>query len=523
MIEHTISGNRHISIIDIGSNSIRLVVYEITEERAYRIIGDYKESARLSQHVHPDGILGAAAIDGIVHILLRFKAISRAFQADTIRAVATAAIRNSANAADIVNSLEQQTGLRVELLSGEEEARLGFAGMIRSIHIQDGFLVDLGGGSTEISLFRGSKLIRSVSFPFGAVNTADLHCREGRIAPDSLPSIRHMIEQALLAEPWIREHPGLSLVGLGGTIRSLCKISQKLRGCSFQSAHNAILTAEDMNKLMEWLPSIPPDKRDKIDGLTKEREDIIVPGLTILHHLFMLTGSTRYIVSGSGLRDGVFLETLGSIDQNDLNELSEEDGQDEPMLQSAYNLLRLHRCVHPAHAEQVRHISCILFDSLQEIHQLPMRYRQLLAVSALLYRIGVSVNYYQYAKHTFYVIANSKLDGLTHREALLCAMTASFKSKSRAQKTYMQYHDILAATDVQLAVKLGTILQLAISLDVSETQPITDIEAVLTESSLELHLLAKQAPDLELKKSKELLKDIRKSWGIPIKVHVQKI
>jgi exopolyphosphatase/guanosine-5'-triphosphate,3'-diphosphate pyrophosphatase len=86
----------------------------------------------------------------------------------------------------------------------------------------------------------------------------------------------------------------------------------------------------------------------------------------------------------------------------------------------------------------------------------------------------------------------------------------------------MQYHDILAATDVQLAVKLGTILQLAVSLDVSETQPITDIEAVLTESSLELHLLAKQAPDLELKKSKELLKDIRKSWGIPIKVRVQK-
>ncbi|GAA4835544.1 Ppx/GppA phosphatase family protein [Paenibacillus vulneris] len=498
---------RRIGIIDIGSNSIRLVVYEINASHAYRVIGEFKQSARLSQRIDADNTLSQDNIQFIVRILLHFQTICRSYHVTEVRAAATAAIRNAANSRQIIDMIQERSGMTVELLSGEDEARIGFLGMIHALNVEHGLLVDIGGGSTEVSLFRNRKLERSVSFPFGAVNTTARFASGSLFTQEQVNGIRHMVQQAVASEPWIMEHPGLPMIGLGGTIRSLCKINQKKRKYPLPLTHNYAMSAEDMNELMQWLPSLPADKRKKVDGLSKDRYDIIVPGLMILHTLYEACGASHYIISGAGLRDGLFYESYLS-------------GQHSPCSlaeRSARNLLGLHSCVPPEHLEQVADFATELFDALQGLHGLDDSSRTCLRIAALLYRIGVSFQYYQFSKHSFYMIANSRLDGLSHRETLLCAAIAAFKTKGRTQQICLQYKEVLQESDCDLIIKLGTLLQLAIALDCSETQVFTSLEAAVTpDNKLQLQVKQKHDPSVEYGEVAALQKDFKKIWGLKL-------
>ncbi|WP_028548085.1 Ppx/GppA phosphatase family protein [Paenibacillus sp. UNC451MF] len=501
--------SRRIGIIDIGSNSIRLVIYELHSTLAYRVIGEFKQSARLSQRIGADNTLSYDNIQFIVRILLHFQQITSSYQVTEIRAAATAAIRNAANSMQIIDTFQEHSELKVELLSGEDEARIGFLGMINSLNVEDGLLVDIGGGSTEVSLFRSRKLERSVSFPFGAVNTTARFAAANQSMAD-LDGIRLMVQQAIANEPWIKEQPGFPMIGLGGTIRSLCKINQKKRKYPLALTHNYSISAEDMDELMSWLPTLSAEKRKKVDGLSKDRYDIIVPGLTILHTLYEACGASHYVISGAGLRDGLFYETYLS-GQNPSIDLAER---------SARNMLDLHSCTPIKHLEQVGSFVNQLFDALQNVHGLEVCYRNCLHTAALLYRIGVSVNYYQFSKHSFYMIANSRLDGLSHRETLLCAAIASFKTKGKTQQIYLQYKEILHESDVDLIVKLGTLLQAAIALDSSETQVFSSISPeVVDDNELRIRVQKKNDPSHEYGEIASLNKDFKKIWGMKLTIH----
>ncbi|ULL14399.1 Ppx/GppA family phosphatase [Paenibacillus sp. H1-7] len=502
------SSNRRIGIIDIGSNSIRLVIYEINSLQAYRVIGEFKQSARLSQRINSDNTLSREDIQSIVAILKQFQRICTANQVEEIRAAATAAIRNAANSQQIISELQEYSGIRVELLSGEDEARIGFLGMIHSLDIPDGILIDIGGGSTEVSLFRQRKLVRSVSFPFGAVNTTRRFSADGDFSEEKLLSIRQMVREAIGGERWITEHPGLPMIGLGGTIRSLCKINQKKHKYSLPLTHNYPMSAEEMAELMSWLPSLPAEKRKKVDGLSKDRFDIIVPGLTILDTLFKESGCSHYVISGAGLRDGLFQEAY--LTDNSAIGLNMPE-------RSARNMLALHSCSPMAHLEQVASSALTLFDALQQTHGYDARVRLCLHIAALLYRIGVSMTYYQFSKHSFYMIAHSRLDGLTHRETVLCAAIASYKAKSRVQQLYAQFKDVLLETDIDVIVKLGSLLQLAIAMDSSETQVLPVRSAAVTlDKELDITVQTQNDPSIEYNEIAALNKDFKKIWGLKL-------
>lgn len=501
--------NDRIGIIDIGSNSVRLVIYERTDTGAYRVIDESKESARLSARIAPDGSIPEEDTRKLARMLNEFRLLCQVHAVGHIRAVATAAIRNAANGPQVAAELQRLSGMPIEILSGKEEARLGFLGMINALDVSDGFLIDIGGGSTEVSLFRDRKLVRSVSFPFGAVNTAKRFARS-ELSRDDINQIRDMVAEAAASEPWLSAQPPLPLVGLGGTIRSLCKIDQRRTKYALQQTHQYELKSESLGHLAEWLPSLNAKERSKVDGLSDSRSDIIVPGLTILHTLYSLIGATRCIVSGAGLRDGVFYETA----------FPGAPARSHVLDDSARNLLALHPIVSRAHAEQVALLSMRLFDDLA-LHRLyGGRVRQLLHASSLLYRIGVAVDYYDFYKHTFYLLVHSRIDGLTHREAVLCALIASYKSKGRLRSMMSPFRELLDERDLELVGRLGTLLQLAISLDRSETQPVTELRATLDQQDLSIHWTCRHEPTIELGEIARISGEFRKIWGVRIKTNL---
>lgn len=496
---------QRMAIIDIGSNSVRLVVYERTASGAYRVIDGSKRQARLSEHVGPDGKLTSLATEQIVHTLRHFLMICTYHQTKRVRAVATAAIRNAANGREALSAIRAATGLEVELLSGEDEAYYGFLGMINAIDAEDGFLIDIGGGSTEVSLFRGRKLVRSVSFPFGSVNLNRRIGQSGIPDSQSLKEIEAIVADAAAGEPWIAESPGLPLIGVGGTVRALGKIHQASSGYPFPSNHNYRIEAADVAQLFDQLVKLPLDKRRKFPGLSKERADVIVPGLAILQRLFQSMKASHYVVCGTGLRDGLF----------HAERLAEEPVLPDVLASSVDNVQRLYLNAPSRHVELVERLALHIYGRLEDIYRLPPDAKLLLQTAAKLFRIGAAVDYYEAAKHSFYLILNSHLNGLTHRQIVLIAAIASYKGKGRLRQQLADYRELLHEADLEAVTRLGMILQLAIALDRSETQAAWPLEAKLLPPAL-LLVPAPEAGHLSWEQAevKELAADFKKAWGV---------
>lgn len=494
-----------IGIIDIGSNSVRLVVYERTTNDAHRVIDGSKRPARLSERIDDKGHLADEALQELLGTLNHFRMICAHNRTGQIRAVATAAIRNAANRDSVLEKIKSETGLTIELLSGQDEASYGFLGMINAMDVKDGFLVDIGGGSTEVSLFRNRELVHSISFPFGCVSLNQRFASKEMLNDDGLHAIEQLVSEAIKSAPWLSESPMLPLIGVGGTARALGKIHQAVKRYPFTQTHNYPITGDDVELLFMELYNTPLDKRRKFPGLSKDRVDVIVPGLAVIRLLFRTIRASHYRICGSGLRDGIFYATR----------FPGRPMHQDVLAFSLHNINALHPAAPQQHVMQVNRLSLQLYDELRPVHLFPNRVRILLDAASTLFRIGASIDYYEYSKHTFYLIVNSHLNGLSHREILMIAAIASYKSKSRVRQQLFDYKELLNESDFQIIYKLGTLLQLAAALDRSETQALSRLETVTTDNHLQLLPVRSNGPlTVERREVDELASEFKKLWKL---------
>ncbi|HEX2998652.1 MAG TPA: exopolyphosphatase, partial [Armatimonadota bacterium] len=293
-----------IAVIDLGSNSARLIVMHIYANGAYNLVYHQKETVRLSENMVATRLIEPQAARRAVETLRMFAHMCRIFKVDRIIAVATAAVRNAKNGADLLALVEQETGIRLELISGHTEARIGFIGAANTLDITDGIIFDLGGGSTELTLVENRKPRNSVSLPFGAVSLTDKFGTTDKISDKQLDELRTYIMRNLAKIPWLANSP-LPLVGIGGTARNVAKMDQKRKNYPFNKVHNYRLGDISLNDLWRGLVLADYKQRLKFPGLSSERADIIVAGSTIIKCLFDYTRANRLIVSGCGLREGL--------------------------------------------------------------------------------------------------------------------------------------------------------------------------------------------------------------------------
>lgn len=498
------NNHERVGIIDIGSNSIRLAIYETTPQGYYRLINEIKESARLSGKMNAAGAMEAKEIHSIVPILRQFREVCGAYGCRTLRVAATAAIRNAANAQEIGRMLEEETGLPVEILTGEQEAYFGFVAVAGGMVIEDGFLIDIGGGSTEITYFRGRTLIESASLPIGAVNAqVKFGVAEEPWPPEQIAQLQEEVRRMLDSLPWIGAYPGLPLIGLGGTIRTLGKLDQRRRKYPLRLAHHYRLEPESLRHYAETLPQLPLEKRKRIDGLSKARADIIVPGITILQAVFDRLGAACCLVSGSGLREGLLQDTLG-LGVPSANEVLERQ---------AGTLLAFHALAPAAHYRQVRRHVELLYRIVakEPDDKEPIK---LLQTAAMVYKVGGTIRYHQYDKHTMYWLLQAPLGAFTHREAVLCSFIADYPANHGKKSGMEEFGALLQEKDEELVQKLGALLEVAVALDASETQTVEAVEAIREGEVLLLKLNCRSQAYLETRQLEAAAKSFKKAWDL---------
>lgn len=283
--------------------------------------------------------------------------------------------------------------------------------------------------------------------------------------------LRDFITQHLNKVPWLT---GLSLpiIGIGGTARNIAKMDQKRKNYPFNKVHNYRLGDISLADLWRALAASDLKQRLKFPGLSSERADIIVAGVTIIKSLFDVTDADRFIISGCGVREGLFFQHyFAHTGQNEIVA--------DPLLHSALNMLLFYKG-NVAHADQVTALAAAMFDGWQELHNLEPRDKTLLHVASLLHDIGITITYYDHARHSAYLTENARLFGLTHREQMLTAVVTGWHHGPAAK--YLRnrlYSEFLDETDWQKARKLALLLAMAESLDTTQMSFVKHIDAGL--------------------------------------------
>lgn len=302
---------KNLVVIDLGSNSVRMTVTEVDSHGNYKTVNQLKRYVRLSENMGSERLLQPAAVNRTLAALGEFKAIYSELDHPVIKAVATAAVRQAKNQAQFLQLVQDEIGLRLTVISGAQEARYDYLGVIHTLPMVNGLLVDTGGGSSELILVQNQQLKHVVSIPLGSVTLSQSYLESDRVQADSLFNAMTFVNNVFNDVWWLREATNLPIIGLGGANRTLAKINRRQKNfLNAEDVHGYRLTADDVYYTLTQLLGMDLSGRKKVPGLAKERADIIIGGLIPVTLLMRLLDSRQITFSNAGLRDGVLFEYI---------------------------------------------------------------------------------------------------------------------------------------------------------------------------------------------------------------------
>lgn len=503
---------QRIAIIDIGSNSARLVISHIYKNGAYNMVYNQKEALRLSQKVDGQNLLTEEAFTSTIDTMRSFAHMCKIYQADKTIAVATAAIRNASNGGELVAKVAELTGIQLHIISGNTEAYISYLGVINTLDVKNGIIFDLGGGSTELILFKNRKILESVSLPLGAVNTTGMFNIRNEMPSNVYNDLNAFIMSRLSQYPWLKQN-NLPLIGVGGTARTVAKIIQRAKKYPATKIHNYAYPVQTFRSFFNKLRLTNLEQRKKISGLSTERSDIILAGSSIISCLLEATGAKKLITSGCGLREGLFYDYYSK--SNNVPLIAKNI-----LERSRENTLRLFES-DTGHAHHITKLALAMFDGWMELHKVRKSYRRLLETAALLHDIGITINFYSHARHSAYMIQNAKLFGLTHKEQIITSAIAGWHNG--VSKNYFKsrfYKEMLTESNWKLINKLALLLALAESLDYSEMRMVHTLTPSFNKKNAVLTIHAEHMPTIEMHQLEDHLSWFKKTMGVELKVEV---
>jgi len=498
-----------LAAIDIGTNSIRLVVAEVQPDGTYRVLDEDREMTRLGRGLYRDGRLGDSPMQQSLQALGRMKAIADGFGVAELRAIATAAVREAANGRDFVSEAWRRHRVRLEVVPAEEEARLAFRSVTRHYDLADQLtaIVDIGGGSTEVILAAGGLVEQVVSLPLGAVRLAERYCKSDPLKEKHWKALRRAIDQTI--EEGIGKPPFAAdvMIGSGGTFTNLAEMAQAERDGKVTGARDYQLSCAEVTRLLARLRETPLDARRQIPGLNPQRADIIVAGVAVIARLTRWLGSQRVLVNDRGVRDGVLLSMI-----DDLTGVAPPSRTQPPdRLELARRFARKCRS-NERHCEQVARLAVEIFEALRDAYALPPAGADMLRAAALLHDIGYLINHERHHKHAYHLIMHGDLRGFSAREIELIANVARYHRRAFPKKSHTNFAR-LDRGERRLVRRLAGILRVADGLDRTHGQAITRVRCRMGDGWVRVHAVAARDPAIELEDAKRKAALFEQAFG----------
>ncbi len=483
-------------VVDVGSNAMRMQVIEVRGAgEPHAVLETRREPVRLGQDVFLTGSIPESSIAKAVDAMRSFHAACERWHARGVRAVATSAVREAANGEAIVRRIEEEAGIHVEVISGTEEAYLLARGVEARVDLSSGrsMLVDVGGGSVEVTLVEGGRIVVSESYRLGAVRllealTHDVRDGEG---PDFLGlldqyvgSLDRRITERLGSEGIDR------FVATGGNVETLADLAAREAPLAGPDGVE-VIPRKTLSEWIQRLARLSYAERVEDLGLARDRADVVLPAAVVYYRLAELAKVDSLIVPRVGLRDGLVREVVdGHLDT------TRAADRRETVMAGATALARKYH-VDLDHAEKVRALAVSLFDQTLELHGLGAEERVLLEAAAMLHDIGSFVSASAHHKHAHYLIRSSDLVGLSDTEREIVALVARYHRRSHPKRTHTDFQ-ARPRDERERVLKIAAILRLADALDREHQAKVASVTVTIGRKHLDLMLEPVRAADGDL-------------------------
>jgi exopolyphosphatase/guanosine-5'-triphosphate,3'-diphosphate pyrophosphatase len=505
-----------LAAIDIGSNSIHMIVVAPQPSGAYRVLGREREMVRLGKTGLGEGVLSETAINDGLEALLRMTTLARLKGAGRVVAVATSAVREAANGKDFLGRVKVHTGLDVQLLSGADEGRLIYRAVREVVDLGPGgaAIVDVGGGSTEWMRVQAGELVEVASLPLGSLRCA-AHLKSDPPAAGSIARLRESIRSRLAVEvprepaaapdPAAPDPMDLRLVATSGTALCCADLVDLFGGRKESATGLREVRAKELGQLVARLRRMRRRELAELPPVGGPRSDSLMAGAILLQEVVGHAGVERFLVSDRALRDGLVLAALGqpipaALEPGDLRRR-----QVLQLAEQAQSVLR--------HNLQTAGLAVRLFDVTASLHSFGPREREWLEYAALLHDIGYSVHYRNHHKHAYYLVANAGLAGFDPPEIEIIAHVARYHRGSSPSRRKHATFAALKPWQQKTVRRLAVLLRLADALDRTHASRVKQVFGAIGDDRVRIEVESPYQVELELEAAREHRREFEKVFG----------
>jgi exopolyphosphatase / guanosine-5'-triphosphate,3'-diphosphate pyrophosphatase len=508
-----------IAAIDCGTNSIHMIVVRIRPDLSFEVIDREKEMVRLGSGGLDGKSLTDEAMAAGLQTFSRFRRLAASHQVEEILAAATSAVREAENGGRFLAAVERETGIRPQVISGTEEARLIHLAAIYGVDVAgaSAVVLDIGGGSVEITHGAGPLLRVAKSFKLGVIRLTERYVHSDPLSGrDERKLVRHIDEELANYLAEIRTAGFDRVIGTSGTILSLGTVASADRRRSSDDIRNLRVPAKLIHQLRKEITARSITERIKLPGLDPRRADLIVSGAVLLDTMLRRLEATEITLCDLALREGLVLDYI----QRNRKHIAQAGQYPDVRRRSVIELAE--RCTYwPEHAQQIARLALSVFDQTRSIHGLTDREREWLEFAAILHDIGTHISYEGHHKHSYYLIKNGDLRGFEPEESEIIALIARYHRKNAPRKANPAFRGL--STKQRRAVRtLAAILRFAETLDRSHAQVITSVELHDRSEEYLVKLRASGDAELELWAAQRQTEPLERALGKPIRLSAGK-
>jgi exopolyphosphatase/guanosine-5'-triphosphate,3'-diphosphate pyrophosphatase len=467
-----------IAAIDIGSNSIRQTIADVSPGGSIRVVDEMRASPRLGAGLDRTGALSEIAVENALATLSRMATLARQQGAKRTEVVATSAVREASNGAAFLALVREETGLRVRVLEGDDEAKLSFLSALAHFDLATGraVVMDIGGGSLEIVLSADGLIDRLISLPMGAIRMTEQFLA-GETPQRGMRRLRKHVRRELKAHLSAKHWRAAQVISSGGTFTNLASIYLARQGMdSARTVHGTIVPRVELEHIVDLLNNMSPSERQGVPGLTPARADIIVAGFTVAAEVLARLDVADLVVSAYGIREGILLETArvtptaadpGEARERSVRELAQRSHFEKP------------------HAERVQRLALELFDAIGARLGCSPDERQILTDAALLHDIGYHINYDKHHKHSYHLIQHAELLGMTPREQIAIANIARYHRGTKPKTKHGNFNTLDSKLQAVIR-RLSAILRVADGFDRGHAGSVEHLKVRWTKRALRI-------------------------------------
>lgn len=512
--------HERIALLDLGTNTFHLLIIELKEGDQWVALGKYKEPVKLGEGGFSKGKIIPDAYARAMQAMRNFQSVIKASGVTTVLAFATSAIRSAANGPQLVQDVLQETGIRIQIIHGNEEAALIHEGVKNGVRLPADkacLLLDIGGGSVEFIVSKNGEALLLRSINIGAARLLEQISPNDPITDAEWKSLQTYVHEScvgLLEE--LKAFDIDLLVGSSGTFETLAALAahENKDHLSAEQLNGYRFSRELLQTMISRIRASDQDERMGMRGMDPLRVDMIVVGAGLVHWVAESLDIEACMVSSYALKDGMLFRHL----REQRNRLSQLMGtSDRDMRAKAIQQLARKYHYDQAHSLQVGEIATQLFTELQPFHQADAHALELLQYSALLFNIGHYINASGHHKHGLYLIMNTALSGFSTNELVVIANIVRYHRKSLPKQDHFHF-SILSERSQQLTLLLGGILRIAINLDQGRRRLIDRLEVEVSDSEVCIKLFAPESVDMEIGFAQTQSKLLAQALGKEIRI-----